>query len=544
MLNNNIIIEKTLVILIGNARGGEETWETMYENLLKPFDADLALCFGESKNKSASLYRKAKYLWEIPEYQNWRDYYYKNFDTKWDSFMNQHKFGNTSLMGGIDKNHGSGAIIFAFRHFILKNKLNILNTYDRIILTRSDFYYIDKHPFLKLGNLYAVEGEGYGGISDRHFVFDSNMSNDVMGILDFICDIKNFQFLNIYTKDTINPEKALMLFFNFNGIINRLKFCSRVQFTVAIDSDTTRWEKKGNFVNGSSTIRYKYFSEYLNSISNKNNKNLIFSVVDLINITNNIFRHLSLFYRLTYENSKIKILDLKLHRYQKRFFYVIKFLKSILNKLQYFIFKINVIIDNKLNIQTKNVKIFQTRNDMLKYYCSKFLDPYLIEIGVFKGDFLKYLINNCKPGTIDAVDLFEGLNCSADVDGNNMVYYDLNKSFLELSEQFKDFSNINIYKSESSCFLEKQMDDKYDIIYIDGDHSYIGVKNDLISAYNKIKDGGYIMGHDYAINLNKAKYIFKFGVKKAVNEFCKNYKQNITAIALDGYISYAIKVKK
>jgi hypothetical protein len=544
MLNNNIIIEKTLVILIGNARGGEETWETMYENLLKPFDADLALCFGESKNKSASLYRKAKYLWEIPEYQNWRDYYDKNFDTKWDSFMNQHKFKNASLMGGIDKYHGSGAIIFAFRHFILKNKLNVLNMYDRIILTRSDFYYIDKHPFLKLGNLYAVEGEGCGGISDRHFVFDSNMSNDVLGILDFICDIKNFQFLNIYTKDTINPEKALMLFFNFNGIINRLKFCSRVQFTVAIDSDTTRWKKMGNFVNGSSTIRHKYFSEYLNSISNKNNKNLIFSVVDLINITNNIFSHLSLFYRLTYENSKIKILDLKLHRYQKRFFCVIKFLKSILNKLQYFIFKINVIIENKLNIQTKNVKIFQTRNDMLKYYCSKFLDPYLLEIGVFKGDFLKYLINNCKPGTIDAVDLFEGLNCSADVDGNNMVYYDLNKSFLELSEQFKDFSNINIYKSESSCFLEKQMDDKYDIIYIDGDHSYKGVKNDLISAYNKIKDGGFIMGHDYAINLKKTSHIYKFEVKKAVNDFCKEYKQNIIAIALDGYISFAIKIKK
>jgi len=29
-------MEKTLVILIGNARGGEETWETMYKHLLKP----------------------------------------------------------------------------------------------------------------------------------------------------------------------------------------------------------------------------------------------------------------------------------------------------------------------------------------------------------------------------------------------------------------------------------------------------------------------------------------------------------------------------
>jgi hypothetical protein len=140
--------------------------------------------------------------------------------------------------------------------------------------------------------------------------------------------------------------------------------------------------------------------------------------------------------------------------------------------------------------------------------------------------------------------LFDGLTCSADVDGNNMVYYDLNNSFLELSEQYKDSSKINIYKSESSCFLEKQIDNKYDIIYIDGDHSYSGVKNDIIIAYDKIRDGGYIMGHDYAVNLNKTSHIFKFGVKKAVNEFCKEYKQNIIAIALDGYISFAIKIIK
>ena len=221
-----------------------------------------------------------------------------------------------------------------------------------------------------------------------------------------------------------------------------------------------------------------------------------------------------------------------------------KVLRFIFNKIKFYIFKISVIIENKLNIIPKNVNIFNTRNDMLKFYCSQFSDPYLIEIGIFKGDFLLFLINDCNIGAIDAVDLFEGINCSGDVDGNDIFYYDLNKSFLELSDKFKNNSNINLYKSDSSSFLKKQIDNKYDIIYIDGNHSYIGVKNDLINSFNKIKDGGYIMGHDYGINLNKAKNIFKFGVKKAVNEFCKNYKQNITAIALDGYISFAIKVKK
>ena len=36
---------KTLVILLGTARGGEETWNSMYENLIEPYSADLALLF-------------------------------------------------------------------------------------------------------------------------------------------------------------------------------------------------------------------------------------------------------------------------------------------------------------------------------------------------------------------------------------------------------------------------------------------------------------------------------------------------------------------
>lgn len=219
-------------------------------------------------------------------------------------------------------------------------------------------------------------------------------------------------------------------------------------------------------------------------------------------------------------------------------------IKAILNKIHFCIFKLKVIIDNNLSILPKNVKVFETRNDMMKYYCSHYSEPYLLEIGIFKGDFLKFLSNNCNIGNIDAVDLFEGINCSGNVDGNDVVYYDLGKSFLELNNHYKSYSNIKLYKSDSSLFLKNQIDNKYDIIYIDGDHTYLGVKNDLINAFAKIKDGGYIMGHDYGINLKKAKYIYKFGVKKAVNEFCKEYNQKISAFALDGYISFSIKINK
>jgi hypothetical protein len=269
--------DKTLVILIGNARGGEETWNTMYKNLLEPYNADLALCFGEVKERTSSLYQRAKYIWEIPEYQNWREFYDFNFNSKWDLFFIQQKYVDETLKGGIDDFKGSGAIIFAFRHYLLKNKIEFINQYDRIILTRSDFYYIDKHPILPLGKLYSVEGEEYGGISDRHFIFDSDMSNNVLGILDFLCSESSLETLNKFEENSLNPEKALLIFFKHNEIFQKLEFHKRVQFTVAIEGDLTRWKNSSHFIPGFKNIKYKYVSEYEVALNNSIKKYGIFT---------------------------------------------------------------------------------------------------------------------------------------------------------------------------------------------------------------------------------------------------------------------------
>jgi hypothetical protein len=202
--------------------------------------------------------------------------------------------------------------------------------------------------------------------------------------------------------------------------------------------------------------------------------------------------------------------------------------------------KMSVYLNNLKNM----FKIFDTRNEMLQYYCDKLSNPKLLEIGVFKGGFLNFLVKNCNIGSIDAVDLFHGVTCSGDVDGNDVVSYDVGTSYLELTEKYKDVPNINIIKSDSITFLQNQHDDTYDIIYIDGDHSYNGVKNDLINAYSKIKNGGYIMGHDYEMNMNKAKNSYNFGTKQAVDEFCINYKQIIISKAIDGCVSFCIHINK
>jgi hypothetical protein len=258
-------MEKTLVILIGNARGGEKTWHSMYENLLVPYNADLAICFGYKENKTESLYTRSKYVWELPEYTEWADYYVENFgeDGIWKKVFSM--VGNNGF-SGLYHSIGSSAITFAIRDWILKNKKNVLLEYDRIIITRSDYFYYRQHPILDNSHFWIPFGEGYGGITDRHHIFPSSDIDSVLGIVnnyvnsnDIIEDFgHNFELLNI--------ERCYIKYFGRIGYSKKIKQFERVQFTVRTYGDSTRWwvgpEGGTLLVPGHTDLYIKYENEH------------------------------------------------------------------------------------------------------------------------------------------------------------------------------------------------------------------------------------------------------------------------------------------
>jgi len=69
--------------------------------------------------------------------------------------------------------------------------------------------------------------------------------------------------------------------------------------------------------------------------------------------------------------------------------------------------------------------------------------------------------------------------------------------------RFEDrISWIRKYSSDAAC----EIPDELDFVYIDGDHSYMGVWSDLVRYYRKVRIGGVIGGHD--INLNEVLHAF------------------------------------
>jgi hypothetical protein len=177
------------------------------------------------------------------------------------------------------------------------------------------------------------------------------------------------------------------------------------------------------------------------------------------------------------------------------------------------------------------MEIFETRNDLLNI-----IDKNLVvcEIGVFRGEFSKKMFDILSPKELHLIDIFDGMMCSGDKDGNDIIWTNLDEEYMNVKNIFSNNNNVYIHKGFSNDILNGFEDNYFDMIYIDGDHSYEGVKSDLKSSFLKVKNGGLICGHDYISS--------KFeGVVRAVNEFCIEKNLKINYLTRDGCPTYYIK---
>lgn len=181
--------------------------------------------------------------------------------------------------------------------------------------------------------------------------------------------------------------------------------------------------------------------------------------------------------------------------------------------------------------QILKMNTFNTRDELLTILNKNIK---VCEIGVFKGEFSQVILDVLHPLEFHLIDIFDGQMCSGDKDGNNIIWTDLSDEYNSLCDKYKDNENIFIHKGFSYNILALFENDYFDMIYIDGDHSYSGVKKDLEISYSKIKKGGYIFGHDYIASRFE-------GVVRAVNEFCQEKQLNIEYLTQDGCPTFCIK---
>lgn len=184
------------------------------------------------------------------------------------------------------------------------------------------------------------------------------------------------------------------------------------------------------------------------------------------------------------------------------------------------------------------MKLFPTRFEMMRALARP--GSSVCEIGVFTAEFANQLLS-LQPKRLFLVDPFVGVVSSGDADGNNVKEFYLPAVYINLAQQVAKLPHVTLLRGFSHELLPLFPEKCFDVVYIDGDHSYTGVKRDLRIAWNLVKDGGFICGHDYETNLEKTKNVYDFGVKKAVDEFCKERDLYICAKGMDGQVSFAIQ---
>lgn len=180
---------------------------------------------------------------------------------------------------------------------------------------------------------------------------------------------------------------------------------------------------------------------------------------------------------------------------------------------------------NKVEVYNPNTKCIEwedIRVAMLRICIDeikrKGLRGSMAEVGVYKGDFAKYMNRYLPEHKLYLFDTFNGF-ASEDI-AKEAPLMEANSNFFDGNEKIVKDKMINA----NNCIIKKgyfpetatDVPDNFCLVSLDAD-LYQPIKSGLEFFYPRLEQGGYIFVHDYGT-------LFWPGVKKAVEEYCDQNK--------------------
>ena len=137
----------------------------------------------------------------------------------------------------------------------------------------------------------------------------------------------------------------------------------------------------------------------------------------------------------------------------------------------------------------------------------------IAEIGVNKGETSKLFRTYFPEAEIYLIDpwaLTQDYLLSATPISRKNKHYE--KAFACVKEEFKNDPKVTILRMPSQEAIA-HTPGQFDLVFIDANHEYTHVKQDILAWLPKVRPGGILAGHDYAPEIP----MFS-GVKQAVDE--------------------------
>ena len=130
-----------------------------------------------------------------------------------------------------------------------------------------------------------------------------------------------------------------------------------------------------------------------------------------------------------------------------------------------------------------------------------------VEIGVFRGVHAESILKSLSIETLYLVDPYESY-----VDNWNQTSSEaLTNAYFNAIYRLARYRDKVVWVKKSSEQAVNSIPDNLDFVYIDGNHNYEFVKEDIKLYYPKVKKDGMLGGHNFEIHF--------MGVVKAVLEF-------------------------
>lgn len=147
--------------------------------------------------------------------------------------------------------------------------------------------------------------------------------------------------------------------------------------------------------------------------------------------------------------------------------------------------------DLKIMINYFHINNVKGLYEMVQMYFTP--ETEIVEVGSFQGvSTMLFAMFAKKVYSVDSYDYV--VPPTGRIPSHDQLFVDAEKVFIERT---KDISNIVKIKKPSVEAALDFKDESIDIVYIDAEHDYNSVKNDVRAWKGKVKKGGLISGHDW-----------------------------------------------
>ena len=228
----------------------------------------------EFSNKNWSNQAYASNTHDITKYTEEKDVTLYKKPLPWREFLKI----KDQFMGGVkdskDQHPGSAGILIFFRWYLLQKLIenDLINKYDRFIITRSDFIYQLPHPQVSLmnpNNIWIPNGEQYFGYTDRHVVLSKSNIVSYLNIFNNLVYKSNEFFIkmqklypSVRAKGAPGWNLEQLIAFNLlqNKVGDLVMLFPYVMYSVRNTNGSTRWA--GGYYSNELGYFIKYHTEF------------------------------------------------------------------------------------------------------------------------------------------------------------------------------------------------------------------------------------------------------------------------------------------